>query len=136
MSDPDIDRIYEAWDDALGRKDLDAAMALYADDATLESPLVCHLLGRERGVLQGKPALRSFVAEVFERTPPSRRRHRSVLFTDGRRALWEYPREAPDGEQLDLLESMDIRDGLIQHHRVYWGWNGVNTLLGDRYRAS
>jgi hypothetical protein len=32
-------------DAALGAKDLDASMALYQPDATLESPLVRHLLG-------------------------------------------------------------------------------------------
>lgn len=130
----DAQRIYQAWDDALGAKDIDAAMALYSDDAILESPLVCHLLGTERGVIEGKGDLRAFVTLVFERTPPSRRRHRSVLFTDGRSALWEYPRAAPDGDQLDLVESMDIRDGLIRHHRVYWGWAGVSTLAADGYR--
>jgi hypothetical protein len=38
-----------AWDEPLGAKDLDAAMALYQPDATLESPLVRHLLGSEEG---------------------------------------------------------------------------------------
>ena len=23
---------------------------------------------------------------------------------------------------------MDLRDGLIAHHRVYWGWVGFNAL--------
>src|SRR4029079_4731412 len=100
----DVQRISEAWDDALGCKDLDAAIALYTDDAVLQSPLICHLLGAERGVVEGKAALREFVALVFERTPPTRRRHRNALFTDGRSAVWEYPRETPDGDQLDLVE--------------------------------
>lgn len=25
----------------------------------------------------------------------------------------------------ELVEIMQIRDGLIQHHRVYWGWYSV-----------
>jgi hypothetical protein len=32
--------IYRKWDEALGRKDVDAALRLYAPDAVLESPLV------------------------------------------------------------------------------------------------
>jgi ketosteroid isomerase-like protein len=48
--DPAIEQISRAWDEALGAKDLDASMALYQPDATLESPLVCHLLGVEEGV--------------------------------------------------------------------------------------
>ena len=35
-----VERIYKAWDEARGVKDLDAALALYASDATFESPLV------------------------------------------------------------------------------------------------
>lgn len=120
--------IYQAWDDALGAKDLDASMALYTPDATLESPLVRHLLGTERGVIEGKKALRPFVAEVFRRTPPLRRRYRSGYFTDGNKIIWEYPRATPDGDQMDLVEVMELQDGLIRHHRVYWGWLGVQVL--------
>jgi hypothetical protein len=28
---------------------------------------------------------------------------------------------------------MEIRDGLIQHHRVYWGWYGVAMLRDGRH---
>jgi hypothetical protein len=48
-----IDRIFHAWDDAFGRKNVDDAWGLYALDATLESPLVRHLLGTESGVVKG-----------------------------------------------------------------------------------
>jgi hypothetical protein len=128
------ERIYQQWDEALGKKDLDAAMRLYAPDATIESPLVRHLLGVEKGVVSGQEHLRSFIALVFQRTPPLRRRFRRRLFTDGTALMWEYPREAPDGEQLDLVEVMELRDGLIQHHRVYWGWKSLQVLERDEYR--
>lgn len=129
----DIDRIYRAWDDALGKKDLDASMALYAPNATLESPLIRHLLGRESGVLEGRDAIRQFVEKVYQRTPAIRRRFRKGYFTDGRMAMWEYPRATPDGEQMDFVEVMEIKDGLIQHHRVYWGWFGHRVLEEDQY---
>lgn len=35
-------------------------------------------------------------------------------------------------DSCDLLESMDIEDGLIVYHRVYWGWKGLKTLLAAR----
>jgi hypothetical protein len=62
----------------------------------------------------------------------ARRRHRSGFFTDGRRLIWEYPREAPDGDQMDFVESMGIENGLIRRHCVCWGWFGVRGLDGDR----
>ena len=93
------ERIYHAWDEALGRKDLDGAMRLYAPDAILESPLVRHLLGSEEGVIRGRDNLREFVEKVFARTPSLRQRHRDCFFTDGRRLIWEYPRVTEDGQQ-------------------------------------
>ncbi len=129
------ERIYHLWDEALGAKDVDAAVALYADDVILESPLVRHLTGSAEGVVRGRDNLRDFVRLVFERTPPTRRRRRTGFFTDGRTIIWEYPRETPDGDQMDFVEAMDIENGLIRRHRVYWGWFGVKILEEDRYRA-
>lgn len=128
-----IERIYNLWDAALAAKDIEAAVALYADDVRLESPLVCHLTGTERGIVEGRDALRDFVRLVFARTPANRGHYRNAFFTDGRKLIWEYPRETPDGEQMDFVESMEIRDGLIRRHCVYWGWYGVKVIAQDRY---
>jgi hypothetical protein len=127
-----IEKIFHAWDDALGAKDLAASLALYQPDATLESPLVCHLLGTERGIVRGHAELRPFIEQVFAHQPPQRRRFRTGYFTDGTRLTWEYPRESPDGDQVDLVEVMEIHAGLIQHHRVYWGWYGLGLLRGQK----
>jgi hypothetical protein len=131
--DPRIEDVYNAWDDALGAKDLDAVLALYHDKATLESPLVCHLLRSERGIIEGREELREFARRVFEHQPPERRRFRSDLLTDGSRLTWEYPRQSPDGEQMDIVEVMEVRDGLIACHRVYWGWKSVGMLIRDEH---
>ena len=29
---------------------------------------------------------------------------------------------------MDIVEVMEVRDGLIRHHRVYWGWFGFGLL--------
>jgi hypothetical protein len=121
----EIEHIFRAWDDALGARDLDASMALYQPDATLESPLVRYLLGIEEGIIRGRDDLRSFVAQVFASEPPQRQRFRVGFLSDGGRVTWEYPRQADSGEQMDIVEVMEIRDGLIQHHHVYWGWYSV-----------
>lgn len=128
-----IQRVYRDWDAALHAKDVDAAVALYAEDVQLESPLVRHLTKAECGVVHGRDNLRAFVRIVFERTPANRGHHRSGFFTDGRKLIWEYPRETPDGEQMDFVESMEIEDGLIKRHLVYWGWYGVKVIEQDRY---
>jgi len=128
--------IYHAWDEALGRKDLEAAVALYAPDATLESPLVRHLLGVEEGIIRGHDQLRPFIKTVFMRSPPLRTRYRKGFFTDGTRLMWEYPRVTEGGQQMDLVEAMDLSKGLIQRHCVYWGWLAVKVLEQDQYRPA
>jgi ketosteroid isomerase-like protein len=120
-----IEHVFRAWDEALGAKDLDAAMALYRPDATLESPLVRRLLGTSDGIVRGRENLRRFVAQVFAEEPPERRRFRVGFLSDGARVTWEYPRQADGAEQMDIVEVMEVREGLIQHHRVYWGWYSV-----------
>ena len=54
------EHMYKAWDEALGAKDLEAALALYTADASIESPLVVQLLAVERGICQGHDQLRRF----------------------------------------------------------------------------
>jgi hypothetical protein len=43
------------------------------------------------------------------------------------------PRRGADGEQMDIVEVMEIDDGLIRHHRVDWGWYGVNMLTNGAH---
>ena len=128
-ADDEIEHVFQAWDDALGAKDLDAAISLYHEDCTLESPLVSYLLGSDDGVVRGREQLREFVAKVFAHQPPERRRFRTGYLTDGRTVTWEYPRESPTGEQMDIVEVMETADSLITRHRVYWGWKSVGMLL-------
>lgn len=132
-----IEHIFHPWDEALGAKDVDAALALYAPDATLESPLVCHLLGTDSGIVRGREDLRRFVEKVFDHQPPQRKRSRTGYLTDGTRLTWEYPRTSPDGAQMDIVEVMDVDDGLIQAHCVYWGWYSVGMLTrGEHARPA
>jgi ketosteroid isomerase-like protein len=131
----DIEAVTDAWEEALAAHDADALAACYAPDAVLESPAVAHFRGSP-GICRGRDGLRSLFAEVVARTPEVRRYHRAGFVTDGRRAMWEYPRETPDGEQMDFVEVMEIEDGLIQAHRVYWGWRGVDLLVKDQYHRT
>lgn len=131
----EIEAVTRAWERALEAHDLEGLLACYALDATLESPVVAHIT-RKRGVCRGHGELRPFLAEVVARTPEQRQYHRAGFFTDGRRATWEYPRVTPDGPQMDFVEVMEIADGLIQAHRVYWGWHGVDILINDQYHRA
>ncbi|KVD89590.1 hypothetical protein WS62_15445 [Burkholderia sp. ABCPW 14] len=49
--------------------------------------------------------------------------------------IWEYPRETPHGDQVDVIESIDVAGTRIARHRVYWGWVGFRTLVAAMKRA-
>jgi ketosteroid isomerase-like protein len=130
-----IKHIYQEWDDALSKLDVERLLALYAPDATLESPLVRHLLKTDRGVLRGRDQLRKLFEELARTQPETRKFYRKGYFTDGKTLIWEYPRKSPEGDQQDFVEVMEIEDGLIKNHRVYWGWFGVRVLeRGEHFR--
>jgi steroid delta-isomerase len=124
----DCERIHRDWHERAKSRDTEGLIALYAEDAAFESPLVPALLDdKPDGVVRGHAALRHFFAEGARRRPNDLVRwyRTGTWLTDGRRLMiWEYPRAAPDGDQVDLVEVMEIDGGLIQRHRVYWGWKG------------
>jgi steroid Delta-isomerase len=128
----DCERIHREWHARAKALDSEGLLALYAADAVLESPLVTAILvGRASGILRGHDELRLFFAEGARRRPNELVRwyRTGTWLTDGERLLvWEYPRAAPDGDQVDILEVLDIVDGSIQHHRIYWGWFGSAML--------
>ena len=129
------ERIYDAWAKGFAERDLEAILALYAPDATLESPLVNNLLGTDSGIVRGREQLRKFFGIILESTPSLKDRHRANFFTNGKVMIWEYPRVTPSGEQTDLAEVIELKDGLIQAHRIYWGWVGTKLLQKDQYRS-
>ncbi len=126
-------RIYEEWDAALCQNDVEGLLSLYTPDAVVESPLIPYLLEREEGICRGHADLRLLVETVAKRKPPLRKYHRSAIFTEGNTLMWEYPRQTPQGEQMDFVEVMDLKGALIAYHRVYWGWRGFKVIQEDAY---
>lgn len=127
-----IEAVTRVWEQALADHDAEALLTCYAPDATVESPVATHLLDGH-GSCRGHDQLRRLFTAVVARTPTQRHYHRDSFFTDGHRVMWEYPRHTPAGEQMDFVEVMDISDGLIRAHRVYWGWRGIQILANDQY---
>jgi hypothetical protein len=129
----DCVRIHREWHACARAGNAEGLLALYAEGAVLESPLVQVLLDdATTGVLQGRSEIRRFLIEGAKRLTRSRTIwHRSdAWMTDGQRLLvWEYPQETPDGRQLDIAEIMELDKGLIQKHRIYWGWYGAGLLV-------
>ena len=126
--------IYEQWHQAAKSRNTAALIALYADDAELESPLVPVILGRDSGVLRGRAEILAFLEEGSRRRPNELVRwYRDGRYlAAGRLLVWEYPRQTPDGSQVDILELMELDDdGKIRRHRIYWGWFGTQMLIAS-----
>ena len=126
--------IYEQWHQAAKNRDTAALIALYADDAELESPLVPVILGRDSGILRGRAEILAFLEEGSRRRPNELVRwYRDGRYlAAGRLLVWEYPRQTPDGSQVDILELMELDDdGKIRRHRIYWGWFGTQMLIAS-----
>jgi len=129
-----VEQMYYEWDKALSTNDPDALLALYAPDAVLENPLVTYLMGSTDGICRGHDQLRPFFEKVAERKPKIRQYFRTGYFSDGKQLMWEYPREAPENDQMDFVEVIELNEKrLIQKHRVYWGWFGFKVLQEDAY---
>jgi len=134
-----IRHIYERWHTTVMTQDLAGLMALYAEHAMMESPTVlAQFPDRADGVLHGRSEIEQLFARNFGNLAEqfSDLYRTGIFFANGHHLTWEYPRLTPRGTQVDLFESMDIENGLIVHHRVYWGWQGLKALLDIRRKAA
>jgi steroid delta-isomerase len=67
-NDAAILHVYERWHQTVVGGDLDGLMALYADDAILETPLILATLqDKTEGILKGKSAIRPFFEAGFRK---------------------------------------------------------------------
>ena len=130
----DFARIYRDWHEHAKNRDTEKLIALYADNAVFESPLVPAIMNRQSGILRGKSEILAFLEEGTRRRPNELvrwYREDGRFFTGGDTLIWEYPHQTPDGSQVDILELMQLSDGLIARHRIYWGWFGTQMLTGS-----
>lgn len=91
------------------------------------------VLGQQSGLLRGKSELTRFFEEGRRRRLDELVRwHRKggYLFS-GRILFWEYQRAAPNKDQVDIAEVMELAGGHIVAHRIYWGWFGTEMLIGN-----
>lgn len=126
----DAQLVHDEWDRRTRAHDIDGLLKLYLPDATLESPLVPRVLDQSSGVLRGHDELRRFFVKGTAGRPNELVRwYRTGEFMfNGHTLIWEYPRKAPEWEQVELVEVMELTGPQIAHHRIYWGWSGMPLL--------
>jgi hypothetical protein len=112
--------IAEQWLKAFNAQDLDALLALYADDCRHTSPKIRTLHPQTGGQLIGKTALREWWADAFKRLP-GLTYEKTALTADAKSAVLEYVRHAPNEPPTYVAEVFETRDGRIVSSRVYHG---------------
>jgi steroid delta-isomerase len=128
-------KIYEEWHAGFTEGNLDRIMAVYAEDAAIETPTILSMYpDSEEGILRGRDKIRELFAQNLKNLQGTwdGLYRNGLFFSNGKYLTWEYPRATPSGLQVDLFESMDIENGLCVYHRVYWGWRGMKALLANR----
>jgi ketosteroid isomerase-like protein len=110
------------WLACFERADVDALVALYAEDARHTSPKIRALHPETGGFLVGKAALRAWWADAFRRLPGLRYQERT-LTAEGARVFMEYVRHAPGEPDMPVAEVLEIdpATGLIVASRVFHG---------------
>jgi ketosteroid isomerase-like protein len=113
-------RIAERWFAVFNAHDLEALLALYAEDAEHYSPKLKLRRPETGGWVRGKAALRDWWQDAFDRLP-TLRYEVLKLTADDEQVFMEYVRHVAGEEDLRVGEVLEVRNGIIVASRVYHG---------------
>jgi ketosteroid isomerase-like protein len=119
MHDANLE-IGRAWMGAFNAYDVDALVALYAEDATHTSPKIRALFPDTDGKLLGKPALAKWWRDANARLP-NLRYEETAITANASRVVVEYLRHCPGEPTMPVAEVFEITAGKITASRVYHG---------------
>jgi ketosteroid isomerase-like protein len=125
----EAEEFVRAFDSAWSRNDVEAAVALFAEDAALESPLVQRVLHRPTGVLHGRDEIREMVRSLMSGGTPWGG-HEPPLIRGNRVAL-EFRPPSSDTEHFSV-DIIELREGKIQSLRAYTGWRALTPPPAGR----
>ncbi|HET8572367.1 MAG TPA: nuclear transport factor 2 family protein [Edaphocola sp.] len=108
------------WFAAFNEHNLEKLLALYDDHARHFSPKLKIRQPGTDGYIVGKPALRLWWQDAFDRLPGLEYTV-STLTANTQRVFMEYLRQVPGEEDLLVAEVLEIDNGRITASRVYHG---------------
>jgi hypothetical protein len=110
--------IAQRWFNAFNAHNIEQLLALYSDNAQHYSPKLKIRQPETNGLITGKPALRLWWADSFERLPTLR--YNPTYFIAGdERIFMEYTRHVDGEDDMIVGEVLVISEGLIVASRVY-----------------
>jgi ketosteroid isomerase-like protein len=113
-------QIAEQWFAAFNEHHLDNLLALYAEQAQHFSPKLKIRQPETKGWVSGKPALKAWWQDAFDRLP-SLTYIPSSFTANEKRVIMEYTRKVQGAEDMQIAEVLEIENGLIIASRVYHG---------------
>jgi hypothetical protein len=121
LSPETLQALARKWLACFESQDVEALVALYAEEARHTSPKLRVQRPETGGYLVGKPALRAWWADAFKRLPALRYVEQTLTAQEDR-VFMEYLRKNPGEADLPVAEVLEVGSaGLIVASRVYHG---------------
>ena len=114
------EKIAHRWIDAFNQHDLEKLLNLYSENARHYSPKLKSRHPATNGWIEGKPTLKTWWADAFERLP-TLQYHLQNLRVNNQQVLMEYERSVEHETPMMVAEILEIENGLIVKSRVYHG---------------
>jgi steroid delta-isomerase-like uncharacterized protein len=133
MSRDEVLDVIARWHDAFERRDLVTYAGLYAENATLESPLAGSVSGREAVTRVTRTLLSAFPDSHFTPEPAIVDDNRAtVVSAVTGHHVGEFMGLPPSGKpfQFLLVFNLEFRDGLIARDRRIYDFTGFLVQLG------
>jgi ketosteroid isomerase-like protein len=122
-----VEQVISDMEAAFSRRDIEGVVALFAQDATIESYLVARVFNQKEGVCHGRPEIRELVRAIMKRGTPWGGHEPPII--RGNTVAVEYRGASSDAEKFSV-DIIEVRDGKIQSLRAYAGWRAVMALMG------
>jgi len=110
--------IAHKWFDAFNNHQLEQLLELYDEEAKHFSPKLKIRFPETNGLVQGKPALRAWWQDAFERLP-SLQYEVKTLTANSDRVFMEYIRKVDHEADMQIAEVLVVKNGKIVYSRVY-----------------
>jgi len=107
---------------ALSRNDLEGLLALFAEDATIESYLVSRVFDRKEGICHGRTEIRELARALMKRGVPWGGHEPPIV--RGNTVAVEFRTASSDAEKFSV-DIIEVRGGKIQSLRAYAGWRAL-----------
>jgi ketosteroid isomerase-like protein len=126
-NDQAVAQVIRDLEAASARNDIDALVALFAPDATLESYLVTRILKRKDGVAHGRGEIREVAQALAARGKPWGGHAPPIIRGNTVAIEYQTATSATETFSVDIIE---VRDGQIQSLRAYAGWRAITASSG------